>query len=255
MARKDEGFYQESVVAERYASSRPEYPVELFEFLAELAPSKSLAWDCATGNGQAARRLSENFEKVVATDHSAEQLRRATSGDRKNIEYRVAEAEQSGLELGTIDLVTVAQAVHWFDLSSFYEEVSRVLKSGGLIAVWCYRRPKVNSIIDRIVYKLWHEAERPDPIQLVEEEYASLRFPFEEVAVPSFTISVKWDCNRFVEYLSTWKWIAETRTAQSTPNENRLFQELASFWGAAERDVEWDLFIRAGRVAGPASLD
>src|SRR5262249_31727456 len=152
-------------IAERYAACRPSPPRALVQYLAALVPTQSTAWDCGTGNGQVAVPLAEFFTHVVATDHSGDQVARARSVP--NIRYCVAEAEESGLDSGTVDLITVAQAVHWFDLDKFYAEGTRVLRPGGFIAVWCYRRPRVDSRIDQIVHRLWHAAPRPEPIQRV----------------------------------------------------------------------------------------
>nr|MDQ6926647.1 class I SAM-dependent methyltransferase [Candidatus Eremiobacteraeota bacterium] len=128
-----------STVAAQYAAHRPLYPPALFDYLANLPARRALAWDCATGNGQAARALAPRFTHVVATDASAAQLAHATPAP--NIEYRVARAEESGLAPGSVDLITVAQALHWFDLDAFYAEVRRVLVPGGAVAVWTYGDP------------------------------------------------------------------------------------------------------------------
>ncbi len=103
--------------AHDYARHRPHYPRELFTYLATIAPSHRLAWDCGTGNGQAARALAEHFNRVVATDASSDQLAQAIRHGR--IEYRIERAEDVSLEASSVDLVTVAIAVHWFDLAPF----------------------------------------------------------------------------------------------------------------------------------------
>ena len=115
-----------------YAKFRPQYPPELFEYLGGIAPQRKLAWDCATGNGQAAIALASVFERVIATDASEAQIANAEA--HAHVEYRVAPAENSGIESDTIDLVMVAQALHWFDLDRFYAEVMRLLKPGGIFA-------------------------------------------------------------------------------------------------------------------------
>ena len=131
-----------SGVAGAYAEFRPRYPEALFEWLAGLAPGRELAWDCATGSGQAAVALAPHFARVVATDASAEQISAATPAPR--VEYRVAPAESSGLPSGSVDLVTVAQALHWFDRPAFYREAARVLRPGGVLAAWTYGHPRLD---------------------------------------------------------------------------------------------------------------
>src|SRR5215213_5453758 len=134
---------------------RPTYPDELFAFLATLVPSRDVAWDCATGNGQAATHLAGYFERVVATDESGEMIAQATPDPR--ITYRVAEAEDSGLEDRSVVLVTVASAIHWFNLGRFYAEVNRVVKPGGTIAAWTYYTPVFGGAIDAVIQRLVHD--------------------------------------------------------------------------------------------------
>ncbi|PZR76620.1 MAG: SAM-dependent methyltransferase, partial [Chthoniobacterales bacterium] len=132
--------------AAEYAQFRPEYPTELFKYLTSIAPGRAQAWDCATGNGQAAIALASHFSRVIATDASAQQIANARQHDR--VEYRVATAEASGLDDNSIDLITVAQALHWFDLPRFFSEATRVLKSRGAIAVWAYNLLQAGKEID-----------------------------------------------------------------------------------------------------------
>ncbi len=138
--------------AAQYAHLRPTYPDELFDFLSTTVASREVAWDCATGNGQAATHLARYFERVIATDESAEMIAQAPRDPR--IEYRIAEAEDSGIEAHSVDLVTVASAIHWFDLSKFYMEVRRVVKPGRVIAVWTYYTPVFGNDIDAIIKRL-----------------------------------------------------------------------------------------------------
>ena len=115
-----------------YATFRPRYPQKLFEYLGSIAPSRRLAWDCGTGNGQAAVGLASTFHRVIATDASEKQIANAQQHER--IDYRVASAEDSGIQSEMIDLIMVAQALHWFDLDRFYDEARRVLKRDGVLA-------------------------------------------------------------------------------------------------------------------------
>lgn len=133
--------------AKEYARHRPTYPAAMFAYLASLAPSQELAWDCGTGNGQAAIALAEQFQHVIATDASASQIENAFPHER--VEYRVEPSEQTSLPTGAVDLVTVGTAVHWFDFDRFYTEVRRVTKANGILAVWTYSFPDIMPAVER----------------------------------------------------------------------------------------------------------
>jgi SAM-dependent methyltransferase len=235
--------------ASTYASFRPGYPPELLDFVTSLPRRHGLAWDCATGNGQAAVGLAERFGRVIATDGSAQQLSLAMP--HPNVEYRQALAEESGLASGSVDLVTVATAVHWFDFDRFYAEVERVLAPGGALAVWAYNlarvSPEVDVLIDwlarQIVGSYW-----PPERRWVDEEYRTLPFPFEEVTPPPLWIEEDWDFDRFAPYFRTWSSTARYREATGRDAVADLLPELARAWGdpAQVRTVRWPVMMRAG---------
>jgi SAM-dependent methyltransferase len=236
-----------------YAAYRPTYPAQLFEILATLPARRGLALDCATGNGQAAIGLAERFARVVAIDASREQLASATPHPR--IEYRVARAEQTGVESATVDLVSVAQAAHWFDFDAFYAEVRRVLAPGGAIAVYTYNLVRVDPRFDRVLDRLAREvvgAYWPPERRWVDEEYRTLPFPFAEIATPPIENEARWDLGRLLLYVDTWS--ACRRYAQATGRDpiKMLQDELVAAWGdpAQERRVHWPIYIRAGHAAG-----
>src|SRR5438045_1897140 len=176
-----------------YARHRPHYPPELFEYLASLPTERHLAWDCGTGNGQAAVGLAPYFERVIATDASADQL--ANAFPHEKVTYRVAIAGSAGLDPGSVDLITVAQALHWFDLEAFFEEVRRTLKPGGAIAVWAYALCRITPALDAIVDRFYFETVGPywpKERKLVDDGYRSLVFPFNEIEPPTFAIELPW---------------------------------------------------------------
>ena len=239
-------------VAAAYARHRPCYPAQLFAWLAANAPARTLAWDCATGTGQAAVALAEQFEQVWATDASAAQIEAATPADR--VQYRVAPADDSGLPAGSADLVTVAQALHWFDLERFYAEVRRVLKPGGLLAVWTYGvfraegtdATAVQAILDRFYYETVGPCWPPER-RHVENGYAELVFPFEQLVVPAFEMAVAWNLDDLAGYLCSWSATSRYQTLHGSNPVEGLLQELAPLWGAERRRVVWPLSIRAGK--------
>jgi SAM-dependent methyltransferase len=241
-----------STQAADYARFRPDYPEALFEFLAGLALDRSRAWDCATGNGQAALGLARHFEAVVATDASVRQIREAARRD--GVHYAVASAEESPLEKGSVGLVTVAQALHWFDRARFWREVRRVLVDGGAIAVWSYHgfhvTPEVEAVIHRyyleIVGPYW-----PPGRSIVEQGYGALEFPFAEEAPPPFLLEKRWDLAALMGYLKTWSASQRFREAKGSDPVRLVREELAEAWGPPERirPFRWDLDLRVGRKA------
>jgi ubiquinone/menaquinone biosynthesis C-methylase UbiE len=238
-------------VAKAYAAARPTYPPALFDHLASLARSRSHAWDCAAGNGQAAVALASRFARVTASDASAAQIARAPR--HPGITYRVALAHDSGLPDGSVDLVTVAQALHWIDLPPFYDEVSRVLVPDGLIAVWCYGLQRVDdAAIDRRLEHFYGSVVGPywaPERKLVETGYRTVPFPFSELASPPFEMAHEWLLAELLAYLRTWSATAAFGKARGFDPVVPFGDELAPLWGPADRRrrVRWPLSLRMGR--------
>jgi ubiquinone/menaquinone biosynthesis C-methylase UbiE len=189
-----------SGVAKQYAEARPTYPAALFAWLATQAPARDLVWDAGAGSGQASLALAEHFTQVQASDISEKQL--AAMPPHPRITTHVGDT--SGLPDAYADLVTVAQALHWFDLDAFYAEVWRVLKPAGLIAVWSYGvlrtddealTAAVDHLHNDIVGPYW-PSERHD----VENGYVNLTFPFDQIETPAFTMTAQWDLHRLLGY-------------------------------------------------------
>ena len=233
-----------------YAQARPGYPDELFRYLASLTPSRALAWDCGTGNGQAAVSLSSYFKKVIATDASEAQIKNAKP--HPGIEYRVAPSEDSGLENAAVDLVTAAAAVHWFDHGRFYAEVKRVLKPGGIIAVWTYAHTEVNKEVDPVVAELeWNVLKDywPEESQFVMKRYQTLPFPFSPIMSPAFKSITQWDLYRLCAYLESWSATQRYIKAHGDNPVKKIFPSLQKAWGdpASVETVSWELSMRVGK--------
>jgi SAM-dependent methyltransferase len=241
--------------APAYATFRPRYPAALFAALVAYAPARHLAWDCATGSGQAAIGLADHFEQVVATDASEAQLAAALPHPR--VRYQRASAEASGLPPRSVALVTVAQALHWLDRPAFYAEVKRVLVPDGVIAVWTYGLieigPDVDELIrtfyDRTVGPYW-----PPERALVETGYRTIDFPFAELHLPTVHMEAALTLEQLGGYLGTWSAVLRYRAAQGRDPVPELLELLRTRWGgpARARTVRWPLASRVGRVTGGA---
>ncbi|MGB9181682.1 MAG: class I SAM-dependent methyltransferase [Pyrinomonadaceae bacterium] len=232
-----------------YAKYRPRYPVELFEYLAKVAPMRERAWDCATGNGQAAVSLAQFFKQVIATDASRSQLDSAAK--HEHVEYRIAKAEQTDIESRSIDLVTVAQALHWFNLEGFYREAKRVMKDGGVIAVWTYNLLNVSPEIDAAIVVFYEQIVGPywpPERRLVEDGYHSISFPFEDLRPPAFHMSANWSLPDLLGYLRTWSATQGYIKDKGVDPVTDLTEELLALWGDAEKvlEVRWPLSLRVG---------
>lgn len=222
----------------------------MFRYLATIAPGKQLAWDCATGNGQAATALAGWFERVIATDASEKQVANAAAHAR--VEYRVASAEESGIPSRTVDLITVAQALHWFDLSRFYEEARRVLKPGGIVAPWAYKMARVTPSIDAVVDHYYSDVVGPYwPAERdLVEKFEELAFPFPQIAPPPFEMIAEWNVEHLLGYLRTWSATQRFMAANQCDPSKGVEEELRTAWGDAEqsRRVVWPLTVLVGRV-------
>ena len=238
-------------VAAHYATFRPHYPAALFAWLANLAPDHVLAWDCAAGSGQASADLAAHFDRVVATDASASQI--AVAAPHPQVDYRVASAEASGLPTASVDLITVAQALHWFNLDRFYAEVRRVLKPGGVLAVWSYgvltvAEAAVNSQLQRFyqetVGPYW-----PPERRYVENGYQSLPFPFPELQPPAFAMEASWTLPELLGYCRSWSASERYHAECGHDPVIELAAELTPLWRWPNQRqlITWPLALRVAK--------
>ena len=238
-----------SAQSAEYAIYRPTYPQELYDFLFELVDKKDVAWDCATGNGQVARVLAQHFQQVYATDISEKQLSQALK--LPNILYKVESSELADVPDQSFDLITVAQAIHWFNFEAFYSEVKRTLKPDGAIAVIGYGLMLIDKKVDQVIHKLYEDilgkywdSER----RYIEEGYKTIPFPFEEIATPHFQIKTTWNFNQLIGYLNTWSALQHYKKANERNPLEYLITELKEAWGDdAEKEVRFPILLRVGR--------
>jgi SAM-dependent methyltransferase len=235
--------------ASDYAKFRPGYPQELFDYLGSIAPNRQVAWDCGTGSGQAAVGLASVFRCVIATDASEKQITNAQP--HGYVDYRVAPAEDSGIESGTVDLIMVAQALHWLDLDRFYAETRRVLKPDGILAASAYNLLHIAPAIDEVVNRYYYEVVGPfwPPERKLVEQFAKLPFPFQEIESPKFEMTAQWSLDHLIGYLRTWSSTQRFIAAKDIDPLEEITDELRDAWGdpGQIRGVTWPLAVRVGR--------
>lgn len=237
-----------STQSQAYSKYRPTYPGELFSYLAENSPRKDRVWDCACGTGQGARALAKHFSHVTATDASAAQIGNAQGPE--NVTYLVRPAENSGLAGTSCDLVTVAQALHWFSCDEFYAEVRRVLKPDGLVAIWSYAVTSVTPQVDAVVHELYEDIIGPYWPQErihIEEGYKNLPFPFEEITPPHFDMALDWDLDQLLGYFSSWSAVERYKADKGHDPVALVSDRLKNAWGEGRKQVKWPLKLRLGR--------
>lgn len=234
-----------------YRAFRPHYPEALFAHLATLLDHHELAWDCATGSGQAALGLTPYFRKIIATDASKKQLAQAEPHEK--ISYRLAAAEQSFLAPHSVDLVQVAQALHWFEWQAFYAEVRRVLRPDGLLAIYWYNLASVSPKIDAIISHFYNEIVGdywPPERAHIEADYRPIPFPFACLETPTFAMRADWTLSQLLGYLSTWSAVQKYRDATASDPLGQIREALNAAWGDSNRVrvITWPLHVWLARL-------
>ena len=248
----DKGFADHfSGHAADYAQARPTYPDALFAWLAAQCPRHEAAWDAGCGNGQASVALGARFAVVHATDPSAAQV--AAAAPHPHVRYAVEAAEACSLPDASMDLVTVAQALHWFDQAAFHAQVARVLRPDGLFAAWTYERSTVNPVVDAVFAKVYVDeldAWWPPERRHVAAGYATLPFPYEPVAAPTMSLHCDWNLAQYLAYLHSWSACQRRLKAEGFDAVAAYADRFAAAWGDPEtvRTVTWPFTIKAGRL-------
>jgi SAM-dependent methyltransferase len=240
--------------SDEYSFHRPHYPDSLFEFLSEITRNKNLAWDCATGNGQAAIGICKYFKKVIASDASKSQIEHRFHRD--NIVYDIFPAEKANIQDNSVDLITVAQAAHWFDLTKFYQEVKRVSNGNeGIIAIWAYGMHKINPEIDMVSEKLTVGGQFlgnywPKETIYVKQNYKTIPFPFKEIAVPKLEVKVNWNLDDLFSYMETWSSVKKFQMDKKYDPLSVVKEEMKNLWGieGTKKVVRWTINLRVGII-------
>ena len=235
-----------------YLQFRPNYPTALFEYLVSLLKTHDLAWDCGTGNGQAALALANYFKQIIATDYHQAQLDIAQAAT--NIQYEQSPAEHVNLPNESVDLVTIAQALHWFDFPLFYAEVKRVLKPDGIIAAWSYSLGNISPTIDAIIRNLYEEVLGdvywPKERRYIDDGYKTIPFPFKQILPPEFSIKKTINLPYLVGYLQTWSALKEYQKRNGTNPLEFVMEPLKAAWGEGNKQytIEWPIHLLVGSL-------
>jgi SAM-dependent methyltransferase len=234
-----------------YAAFRPVYPQTLYDFIYKHLKQSHSAWDCGTGNGQVAHMLATKFDHVYATDISQQQLDHAIQAP--NVFYSISKAEQTSFQDRQFDLITVGQALHWFDKDLFFQEVKRTGKPGGLIAVWGYALLNISPEIDKLFLHFYYDIVGPywdNARRLVEQEYNGLTFPFEIIPAPKFEIRVSWNLNQFEGYLKSWSATQKFINSNRYDPVDNFISNMKSVWPPEEfKTVSFPVFMKLGKIA------
>ena len=237
-----------SGVAGGYARYRPGYPEALFDWLASLCECRDMAWDCATGSGQAAVALTRHFDAVRATDASAAQI--AAAKPHRRVRYGVTPAEATAFEASSFDLVTVGQALHRFDVDAFFIEAARFTVPGGVRAAWCYEICRVSSEVDSAIDYLYRELTGPywPPERgFIERGYRDFTLPGAELEGPPLAMRLDWRADDMLGYLKTWSACQSFALEHGRDPVSIIETDIRDAWGDAARAVVWPLSARVCR--------
>lgn len=238
-----------SAQSDHYSKFRPQYPAALYEWIYSHFSSFDAAWDCATGNGQAAIALLAKFKVVQATDISTSQLAKGYKAD--NIQYSQQPAEQTSFPDNSFDLITVAQALHWLDHDLFFQEVKRAAKPGCLFAAWGYNLVRVNEQVDNTIDHFYTDvvgAYWDDERRHVETEYSNIDVPFESIVTPEFYIQDEWSAAHMLGYLNSWSAVQHYIKANGNNPVVRISEALKNAWGDNVVTVRFPVFVRAALI-------
>lgn len=236
-----------------YRKFRPHYPSDFLAEIRHLVKNPSVIWDCGTGNGQVAVAMAPFFNEVFASDISAKQLENAPKSER--IHYSIQQAEKTNYESNLFDLITVGQAMHWFDFEAFYEEVRRVAKPDAVLAIWGYGLLRIETEVDALIDYYYTQIIGPywdEERKHIDNAYASIAFPFEPIALEKeYAIEVRWTKEQLEGYLNTWSSLQKYRQMHpdKTNPVDTLMQAIEGHWEAGkEKDVRFPLFTAIGRI-------
>jgi SAM-dependent methyltransferase len=240
-----------SSISAAYAAFRPRYPAGLFAYISSISLNHRRVWDCGAGSGQASADLAEYFGEVIASDISIKQV--ASAQPHTRVRWIVSSAEESPLARKSIDLIAVAQALHWFDHARFYDEVRRVATRDAMIVAWMYGSPRmegpVGAALDRLMFETLGKSWPPGRNHIL-AEYRTIPFPFPRLPAPTFALEELWPLERVAGYARSWSATVQYRLKHDDDPVETFEREARETWTVGEpRAIVWPLTVLAGRVA------
>lgn len=237
--------------SETYAKYRPAYPQELFDYIFQFVEEKKHAWDCATGNGQAARALADHFEKVEASDISASQIAHALQ--KPNIQYHVCPAEQTPFSDNSFDLITVATAYHWLNWKKFHDEATRVGKSNAVVAIWSsHLLFSGNENLNQVIRHFYKDITGPywDPERKhVDAFYSTIEFDFSPLPSKNFELKLNWTRQQLIGFFESWSSVQNYIKQNNSSPVDLIRDDLKKIWSDEEtKTIHFPLFLRVGRI-------
>lgn len=236
--------------ADKYAKFRPTYPDALYDYLMSIVTGRENAWDCGTGNGQVAHKLAAFFDKVFATDISRQQIENAIAHGK--IEYSVQPAESTSFPDNTFELVTVAQAIHWFDFDAFYKEVNRTIRNRGVLAVIGYGGIQLSPSVDNVIAGFYRNIVGPywdKERKYIDDNYRTIPFPYKEIKAPVFENVFDWSFEHLVGYLETWSAVKHYEKENALNPVSLIYDDLRKSWGDDEtKKGRFTILLRVARI-------
>lgn len=234
-----------------YKKYRPNYPIELINDILHITCEMDSCWDCGTGNGQVAVELSHHFENVFATDVSENQIANAVK--KENITYGVERSEDTSFIDNQFDLITVAQALHWFDFKSFNKEINRVCKNGAIVAVWGYGLLRIEESIDLLLDSFYTDIIGPywnKERKYVDDEYASIPLDFKEINLKKdYLIKTYWTIGDLEGYLNSWSSVQNYITKNKQSPVDQIIESISVYWdNQTTKEINFPIFTRIGRI-------
>ncbi len=234
-----------------YKKYRPNYPIKLINDILRITSGRDYCWDCGTGNGQVAIELSNHFKRVYATDISEKQIANALK--RENIEYSVGRSEKTAFNKSQFDLITVAQALHWFDFKAFNKEINRVAKNGAIVAIWGYGLLRIETSIDLLIDRFYKDTIGPywnQERKHVDAAYATIALDFKEISLKkNYEIKTKWTLEDLEGYLNSWSSVQNYIIQNQENPVNGVIEDLKKYWKKdTTKEIRFPIFTRIGRI-------